>query len=140
MKIYQESFVIPTGGRKIMDITSQGNAIVSKSKIQQGLCNIFLAHTSASLIFCENADPAVRDDLAAFMLRLVPDGDRLFSHNAEGLDDMPAHVRTVLTQNSLNIPLVSGRLALGTWQGIYVWEHRVNSHHRSITVTIMGNG
>ena len=97
-----------------------------------------LQHTSASLILCENADPVVRRDLEAFLARLVPDGDRIFEHTLEGPDDMAAHVRTVHTQNSLTIPISSGRCALGTWQGVYLWEHRLAPHKRSVIVTVYG--
>jgi secondary thiamine-phosphate synthase enzyme len=90
------------------------------------------------LIVCENADPQVRRDLEAFVARLVPDGDKLFRHTAEGDDDMPAHVRTVLTQTSIAIPIVDGKLALGTWQGLYLWEHRTSPHRRQVTVTVIG--
>ena len=98
---------------------------------------MFLHHTSASLILCENADPDVRRDLEAFFSRLVKDGDSLFQHDAEGPDDMPAHVRTVLTQNSLSIPVQDGAADLGTWQGIYVWEHRTSPHRRRVTVSVV---
>ena len=103
-----------------------------------GLCNVFLHHTSASLILCENADPDVRRDLESFMSRLVKDGDSLYVHDAEGPDDMPAHVRTVLTQNSINVPVREGQLALGTWQGLYLWEHRHAPHRRRVSVTVIG--
>ncbi len=103
-----------------------------------GLATVFIHHTSASLIICENADPSVRRDLEAFAARLVPDGDQLFTHDAEGPDDMPAHVRTVLTQTSIGIPIEDGALALGTWQGLYVWEHRTAPHRRRVTVTVIG--
>ena len=100
------------------------------------MCHLFIRHTSASLMLCENADPAVRRDLEIFMADLVPDGDSRFTHTAEGPDDMPAHVRSVLTQSDLNIPVRNGRLALGTWQGIYLWEHRSGPHARAVLVTI----
>lgn len=138
MNFHQEQLTINTDGRSIIDITKKISAIISNTKIQQGTCNLFLQHTSASIILCENADPTVRKDLEAFMYRLVPDGDKLFLHNDEGPDDMPAHVRTILTQNSLTIPLNNGRLLLGTWQGIYLWEHRTNPHQRQLIITISG--
>ena len=103
-----------------------------------GLLNLFIQHTSASLAINENADPDVQRDLDAFFARLVPDGDRIFVHTAEGPDDMPAHVRTALTQTSLTIPVSGGRCDLGTWQGVYLWEHRHARHHRRVTVTIQG--
>lgn len=99
---------------------------------------MFLRHTSASLILCENADPTVRSDLEAFMSRLSPDGDPIYQHTQEGADDMPAHVRTVLTQSSLTLPIQSGQCGLGTWQGIYLWEHRHHPHRREVMVTVNG--
>ncbi len=112
--------------------------MVARSGVSTGLCHVFVHHTSASLIIQENADPDVQHDLNAFMDRLVPDGDPLFRHTAEGPDDMPAHVRSVLTATSLNIPVSGGRLALGIWQGLYLWEHRTRASGRRITVTIQG--
>ncbi len=138
MQIHQETFSLKTRGRGIVEITAKATEFVTKHGIQQGLCQVFLPHTSASLIFCENADPTVLRDLEAFTSRLVPDGNRLFLHDAEGPDDMPAHVRTVLTQNALNIPIVQGRLALGTWQGLFLWEHRTVPHQRQVILTIIG--
>lgn len=138
MQIHQEIITFRTLGRGIVDITSKLAEIVSQSNIQQGICHVFLAHTSASLIFCENADPVVCRDLEAFIARLVPDGDPLFLHNAEGPDDMPSHIRTVLTQNALSVPIIQSRLALGTWQGLFLWEHRTAPHQRQVTLTIIG--
>ena len=109
------------------------------SGVRTGISLIFLHHTSASLILCENADPEVQADLERFMDRLVPDGDPLFRHIDEGPDDMPAHVRSILTSNSLSVPVSSGRCDLGIWQGIYLWEHRRIPHHRRITVTVLGD-
>ncbi len=103
-----------------------------------GLANVFLHHTSASLILCENADPSVQRDLEAFFSRLVEDGDPVFSHRSEGDDDMSGHVRSILTTNSLSVPVRQGRLALGTWQGLYLYEHRYRPHRRQVTVTVMG--
>jgi secondary thiamine-phosphate synthase enzyme len=134
----QKSIDITTQGRGSYDITETVRNIVRDAQIRSGLCHVFVHHTSASLILCENADPTVRRDLEAFMGRLVPDGDPLYLHADEGPDDMPAHVRTVLTQTGLNIPVSAGRLALGTWQGIYLWEHRTAPHRRTITVTVQG--
>ena len=130
--------VVETKARGIYDITRDVNALVAKSRVRAGLATVFIHHTSASLIICENADPSVRRDLEAFAARLVPDGDALFEHDDEGPDDMPAHVRTVLTQTSIGIPVVNGTLDLGTWQGIYIWEHRTAPHRRRVTVTIIG--
>ena len=121
------------------DITERVAALVGASPARDGLATVFVHHTSASLIICENADPSVRSDLEAFAARLVPDGDRMFTHDAEGPDDMPAHVRTVLTQTSIGIPIVERKLALGTWQGLYVWEHRTSPHERKVSVTILGD-
>ena len=138
MRIHRGELTIATRGRATYDVTDEVAAIAAKSGARDGLATVFIHHTSASLIVCENADPQVRRDLEAFVARLVPDGDRLFEHTAEGDDDMPAHVRTVLTQTSISIPIVDGRLALGTWQGLYLWEHRTSGHHRRVTVTVIG--
>lgn len=136
--VARDSFEVQTRGRGTFDVTDDVQRIVAKSGVTDGLCTVFLHHTSASIVICENADPDVRRDLDAFMARLVPDGDRLFVHTAEGPDDMPAHVRTILTQSSLSIPVAGGRCDLGTWQGLYVWEHRTAPHRRRITVTVVG--
>jgi secondary thiamine-phosphate synthase enzyme len=111
---------------------------VRASGISSGLCTVFVHHTSASVILCENADPQVRADLEAFAARFAPDGDPGFEHTAEGPDDMPAHVRTIFTQSSLSIPVLTGRCDLGTWQGIYLWEHRTSAQRRRVTVTLVG--
>ena len=132
----QETIRIKTQGRSTVDITAEVEKFVSQSSIKNGLCNLFIQHTSASLILCENADPDVRSDLENFMQQLVRDGDPLFRHRAEGPDDMPAHIRSVLTSSSLTIPIARGRCLLGTWQGIYLWEHRSSAHVRSIIMTI----
>src|SRR5918999_773744 len=136
--VVQETLSVRTPGRGTHDLTREIMQMVSASGVRQGLCNIFVLHTSASLLLCENADPLVRRDLEAFMFRLVPDGDPVFRHMAEGPDDMPAHVRSVLKQSSLTIPVKNGMCMLGTWQGIYLWEHRLKPHHRQITVTVYG--
>ena len=117
---------------------AQIQTVVGRSRISRGLCNLFLMHTSASLIVCENADPSVRRDLEAFAARLAPDGDPAFSHDLEGPDDMPAHIRTILTQSSLSLPVENGRCELGTWQGVFLWEHRIDPHRRRLIITIMG--
>jgi secondary thiamine-phosphate synthase enzyme len=132
----QEVLNIQTQGRSTIDITRELEKLVARSGIESGLCNLFIQHTSASLILCENADPDVRVDLENFMQQMVKDGDSLFRHTAEGPDDMPAHIRNVLTSSSLTIPIAHGRCLLGTWQGVYLWEHRLNSHVRNIIVTI----
>ena len=134
--IYQESFTVNTQGRGSYEITQKIQKIVAAHNIDVGMCHVFVHHTSASLMLCENADPTVRTDLDAFMAHLVPDGDPLFEHTMEGPDDMPAHVRTVLTQTELNIPVSGSSCMLGTWQGVYLWEHRVHHHQRKITVTV----
>ena len=136
--MHQEIIKINTRGRDTYEISSQIQAIVKASAIKTGLCHVFVHHTSASLILCENADPDVRTDLETFMSRLAPDGDPMFIHTMEGPDDMPAHIRTVLTKTELNIPVTNGRCALGTWQGIYLWEHRTAPHTRTVTVTVQG--
>ncbi len=129
---------VETDGRGTYELTRQVDDAVRQSGIATGLCHIFLRHTSASLMLCENADPAVMRDLEAFMTRLTPDGDPMYTHTAEGPDDMSAHVRSVLTHSDLNVPIREGRCDLGTWQGIYLWEHRIAAHRRSITLTISG--
>lgn len=136
--IVQEQFSVSTRGRGTYDITDSVRRIVANADIDTGLCHIFVHHTSASLILCENADPTVRQDLETFMARVVPDGDPMFQHIDEGPDDMPAHIRTILTKTDLNLPVTQGRCALGTWQGIYLWEHRTTPHQRRLTVTIHG--
>src|SRR3954467_2284730 len=136
--IHRGALTIPTRGRGTYDITQSVREIVRKSAAKEGLATVWIQHTSASLIVCENADPTVRKDLEAFAARLVPDGDRLFQHTDEGPDDMPAHVRSVLTQTSIGIPIVRGELALGTWQGLYLWEHRTAPHDRRLTISVIG--
>jgi secondary thiamine-phosphate synthase enzyme len=134
----QTTLSVRTRGRGTTEITSEVERTVRASGVATGLCNVFLQHTSASLILCENAAPAVRQDLETILSRLAPDGDPAYRHDDEGPDDMAAHARTVLTASSLQIPVAEGRLALGTWQGIYLWEHRRASHTRRVVVTVMG--
>jgi secondary thiamine-phosphate synthase enzyme len=136
--VHRGDLTVSTRGRGTHDITRDVARIVADCRIREGLATVWIHHTSASLIVCENADPSVRRDLEAFVARLVPDGDRLFTHDAEGDDDMPAHVRSVLTQTSIGIPISDGRLVLGTWQGLYLWEHRTSPHERRVTVTVIG--
>jgi secondary thiamine-phosphate synthase enzyme len=136
--MFDTELKITTRGRGTYEITDRVAAAVKDSKISTGLCHVFNTHTSASLMLCENADPDVRTDLETFMSDLVPDGDPRFVHRAEGPDDMSAHVRTLLTASSLTIPIRGGRLALGTWQGLYLWEHRLRPHERKILITILG--
>lgn len=134
--MYQTEVTIETIGRDTLDITERIADEVAASGIETGLCHVFLKHTSASLLINENADPDVQRDLETFFADLVPDGDARFIHRAEGDDDMAAHVRLALTHTDLTIPVTSGRLALGTWQGIFLWEHRYQPHRRHIVVTI----
>ena len=135
---HRGELTVATKRRGTYDITSEVAAILAGCKVRDGLATVFIHHTSASLIISENADPTVRRDLEAFAARLVPDGDKLFEHDDEGPDDMPAHVRSVLTQTSIGIPINRGHLDLGTWQGLYLWEHRTSPHHRRVTVTVIG--
>jgi secondary thiamine-phosphate synthase enzyme len=135
---HQESLRIQTRPRALHLITDKVGAIVSSAGIRTGVCTVFIRHTSASLLLSENADPAVGRDLERFMQRIAPDGSPEFEHDAEGPDDMAAHIRTVLAGSSLTIPVSAGRLLLGTWQGIYVWEHRTAAHEREVVVTVVG--
>ena len=136
--IGQETLSFHTRGRGTTEITAEVERVVRASRIATGTCNVFLQHTSASLVLCENADPTVRRDLETILARLAPDGDPAYVHDAEGPDDMSAHARSVLTSNSLTIPVGGGRLLLGTWQGIYLWEHRRVAHTRHVVVTVAG--
>ena len=133
-----DTLAVDTRGTGLQEITDRVQAAVSESGIAEGLCTVFIHHTSASLIINENADRDVQRDLEAFLSRLVPDGDSLYVHTMEGPDDMPAHVKTAITQTSLSIPVVGGRCALGTWQGVFLWEHRLRGHRRRVTVTVVG--
>jgi len=136
--VTQHTLSIKTHGRGTVNITRDINDLVSNSGLTVGTANLFVQHTSASLILCENADPEVRHDLESFMAKITPDGDPLYRHTDEGPDDMSAHVRTVLTDSSLNIPFNSAHLLLGTWQGIFLWEHRTHPHNRRIIITLHG--
>ena len=136
--IKQEEFTVSTRGRGSYDITARIRQAVGGSGLQAGICHVFVRHTSASLMLCENADPAVRHDLETFMARQVPDGDPMFTHDAEGPDDMPAHIRSILTQSDMNLPIRDGECALGIWQGVYLWEHRFAGHERRILLTLTG--
>lgn len=129
---------VPTRGRGFYEITDKVQALLAETGLHTGLATLHLQHTSASLLIQENADPEVRSDLERFFARLAPDGDPLFQHTTEGEDDMPAHIRTALTAVNLSIPFSQSRLALGTWQGIYVWEHRYRSHRRRVTAHFLG--
>ncbi|MCL4137638.1 UNVERIFIED_CONTAM: hypothetical protein GTU68_065539 [Idotea baltica] len=121
----------------LIEITHDLNQIISNSNIEHGLCNIFIKHTSASLIIQENADPSAKHDLEQWLNRLVVEDDPLYTHTFEGSDDMPAHIKSILTSTSLNIPIINNSLQLGTWQGVYLWEHRRKSHNRTIVVSTL---
>ncbi len=136
--LYQNKLRFSTNGRGTYNISQKIEECIASSGIQSGICHLFIQHTSASLILCENADHEVREDLETFMAKIVPDGDRMFKHQSEGPDDMPAHIRTTLTQSSLSIPVQKGRCDLGIWQGIFLWEHRTSSFKRNVAVTVMG--
>ncbi|MDZ7643404.1 MAG: secondary thiamine-phosphate synthase enzyme YjbQ [Woeseiaceae bacterium] len=136
--IAQSEITIATGGRGAYAITDAVQRAVAQAGVQRGFCQVFIRHTSASLMLCENADPAVLRDLEAWMGRAVPDGDPLYTHTAEGPDDMPSHVRSILTHADLNLPVRDGACALGTWQGVYLWEHRHAGHERRVLLTISG--
>jgi secondary thiamine-phosphate synthase enzyme len=134
---YQKFLKIPSLSKSLLNITHKIEAIVAESGVETGLCTLFLRHTSASLLIQENADPDVLQDLANFMAKLVPESEP-YIHSAEGADDMPAHIRTALTHTSEQIPIARGQLVLGTWQGIYLWEHRQRSQTRELVVHISG--
>ena len=136
--IEQQTLTLQTEGRATINITSKIEQLLRDSKIEQGLCHVFLHHTSASLIITENADSDVRRDLENYIARLVLDGDPAYLHDQEGADDMAAHIRAVLTQTEITIPIQRGRLALGSWQGLFLWEHRYHAHRRNLTVTLTG--
>lgn len=136
--VHQHQLSIESRGREIRDITEQVAQAVADSGVRNGLANVFTRHTSCSLLISENADPAVRRDLERWFARAVPDGDELFEHDAEGPDDMPAHVRSMLTGVSVSVPVSDGRLQLGTWQGLYLYEHRHRPHTRRVVVTVLG--
>jgi secondary thiamine-phosphate synthase enzyme len=138
MKQYQKVMDIKTVGKSLHNITDRLAKIVTESQINIGLCFVFVRHTSASLIIQENADPDVLRDLTNYFAKLVPEDSMAYLHSAEGLDDMPAHIRSALTNTSEQIPIAKNRLVLGTWQGLYLWEHRQRSHHRELVVHIMG--
>ena len=129
---------IRTPGRGFQNISGELQNAVQQSGVRDGLCNVFLRHTSASLLITENADPDVRVDLENWIQKVAPDGDPAYFHSMEGPDDMPAHIRSVLTASELTIPVRNGRLALGTWQGAYLWEHRTRPHQRRLDVTVIG--
>jgi len=137
-RVYNAEFRVVTNGKGTYEITKTVQEIVRQSQISNGLATIFIQHTSASLMIFENADPSARTDLEAFFERLIPEDADYFTHTAEGSDDMPSHIRMTLTRTSESIPILNGRLCLGTWQGVFVYEHRRHSHSRSIAVSIIG--
>jgi secondary thiamine-phosphate synthase enzyme len=136
--VFQNHFTVRTTGRGTIDITGRIERLLRESCIRTGVCHVFIQHTSASLVLCENADPAVRGDLETFLGCLVRDGDPAFRHDTEGRDDMPAHIRSILTDSDLTLPVANGCLALGTWQGVYLYEHRTSAHERHIQITVFG--
>lgn len=136
--IEQQMITVQTQGRETINITREVEEALRASGVEKGLCHVFVHHTSASLIITENADSDVRRDLENYIAKLVLDGDPAYLHDQEGPDDMAAHIRSVLTQSEITIPVKAGRLALGTWQGLFLWEHRYQSHRRNITVTLTG--
>ena len=138
MRQQLSEITISTRGRGFYEFTKKVEAALADSNLQAGLATIHLQHTSASLLIQENADPTVRKDFDRFFARLVPDGDPLFSHTSEGDDDMSAHIRTALTTVNLSVPFTKGTLCLGTWQGIYLWEHRAAAHNRRVTIHLLG--
>lgn len=133
-----QKIAVRTSGRGFVEITRDVQRRVTDSGVTTGIAHVFIHHTSASLVITENADSDVLDDLERFMSRLAPDGDSIYVHTAEGPDDMPSHVRSVLTQTHLTIPVVKGQCDLGTWQGVFVWEHRHRPHERRVTVSVAG--
>ena len=138
MKVFQEVIEIPTRGRGFSDLSSRVEAIVAASKVTTGLCTVFVQHTSASLVIQENADPSVRRDLERWIAGVAPEDAEAYEHDAEGIDDMPSHLRSAITRTSEVIPVTKGRLGLGTWQGIYLWEHRRAAHTRRVIVHVQG--
>lgn len=138
MQQTQDRITVPTRGLGLYEVTDEVAAMVERSDIETGLLTVFCRHTSASLLIQENADPSVQTDLGAFFARLVPESDPLYTHTTEGPDDMPAHVRAALTQVQLSIPVAGGQMVLGTWQGIYLFEHRRAAHRRELVLHLIG--
>jgi secondary thiamine-phosphate synthase enzyme len=138
VKVHQESVELPARARGIHDVTREVRGVVSRAGIRAGLCSIYVQHTSASLVVQENADPAVRRDLERWAARIAPEDPRAYEHDAEGPDDMPAHLRAAMTRTEETIPVRDGELGLGTWQALYLWEHRRAAHARTLVVTVMG--
>ena len=139
MKIFQQVLKIQTRGKGLQEITSEVREVVRASEITSGLCNLFVRHTSSSLVIQENADPDVQKDLEYFFRKLVPENDLGYTHTEEGPDDMPSHIRSAMTKTSEQIPLADGKMLLGTWQGIFLWEHRSRGHSRNVVVHISGD-
>ena len=137
MALYQKTLEVSTTPKSFLDITNNVQDFVSESGLDNGVCSLFIKHTSASLVIQENYDPSVRQDFEAIFSKLVPE-DFPYVHNMEGKDDMPAHIRSALTSTSESIPVVNGKLSLGTWQGIYIWEHRDQTHNRKVIVSMVG--
>ena len=137
MALYQKTLEIVTSPKTFLDITKNVQALVSESGFDNGVCSLFIKHTSASLVIQENYDPSVRQDFETIFSKLVPE-DFPYVHNMEGKDDMPAHIRSALTSTSESIPVVNSKLSLGTWQGIYIWEHRDQTHNRKVIVSMVG--
>ena len=138
MSLFQSELAIRTSGKGTYDLTSQTQEALARSGATSGICVVFCRHTSCSLVLMENADPSARRDLEKYLDRLVPDDDPHFTHTYEGPDDMPSHIKMALTRSSESIPFRTGQLQLGTWQGLFLWEHRVQPHQRSILVTVLG--
>lgn len=136
--VKQQTIVISTGGRGFYDITDKVNMFLLESPLEKGLCHVFIQHTSASLLICENADPSVRHDVEQFFSKLVIDGDESYQHNYEGADDMAGHLRSILTESSIVLPVIKRALGLGTWQGVYLYEHRYHAHQRKVVLTVYG--
>jgi len=137
--VFQQELSFTTAGRSTTNITEKVQNIVAQSGINIGICHVFVQHTSASLMLCENADPDVQRDMETYMQHIVPDGDPMFLHQDEGPDDMSAHIRTVLTNPDLTMPISGGRCDLGIWQGVFLWEHRTHRHQRRVIVTVQGD-
>ncbi len=138
MKIIQSELHIETSGQKTYEISDKAINALKSSRVKNGILNVFCRHTSCSLVLMENADPSARRDLENYLNRLVPDDDPHFTHTYEGPDDMPSHIKTALTRSSESIPFANGSLLLGTWQGLFLWEHRVHPHTRHLVISIVG--
>ena len=138
MAVFQNTVDLKTPGQGLHEITHQVSRVLTESRLQRGLVTVFCQHTSCSLVIMENADPSARTDLEAWLDRLVPENDPLFEHTLEGPDDMPSHIKMALTRTSETVPFSAGALLLGTWQGIFLWEHRRRSHSRTVVVTVVG--